>query len=167
MPKRKISLEEAFAAFEQHGLEVEVKGVVNHDVTTSDASDSFEVAETPAQQLPIGKGQKAKYVTVTLHASHMVGCGGMTDANDRLISAGSHEQYGPGVCKVPVAIAQHLLHQDQLARQADARFLEREQRNYIIMPHGGGGVGRLLNVGGELNFMDAVNLFGSRNVLFH
>lgn len=132
MPKRKITLQEAFDVIHQHGLDVEVKGVVDDTPSPINIADSFVIEKeiTP----PVI--QQKKSVKITLYASHTVSCGGFMvgKGEDKHVEGNSIETYGPGVVTVDNDLAQHLLHQDMLARQADERFLDRRMRSYIVMP---------------------------------
>lgn len=133
MPKRKITLDEAFAVFEQHGLQVEVKAV-SADVVNEPLSAFLEQGEEIEQ--PVIQ-ESAKHIKVTLFAAHSVGSGGeikvMPDGSKQVVNSGI-QSYGPGVVTVPSHIAQHLLHQDMLARRADDRMLENRVRQYVVTP---------------------------------
>ena len=145
MPKRKITLEEAFATFEQHGLQVEIKAIQQDpeldNLTLADFTES-----TVEQSIPKQHGKKS--ITIKLHAAHTIGSGGhMVDKgtpNQRIENAGV-QTYGPGVCTVPIYIAAHLLHQDTLAQRADERFLDRKLRSFVIVPRRLNG--QMVNVG--------------------
>lgn len=139
MPRKKISIEEAFATLEQAGIPIQLKPVVaeNH------------VEPTPEPVIPTGrrKGQifdtspkptkPATHTRVTLFAKHSIGSGGRlvidSDGTRRAEHTGV-ESYGPGICMVPVEHATHLLHADALARQADQRFLDTTMHSYIVVP---------------------------------
>lgn len=133
MPKRKITLDEAFAVFEQHGLQVEVKAVRDDEPTEQLAS----FLETGDEPQPIAEQLSKKTIKVTLFASHSVGNGGEIivgkDGTKQVVNNGI-ATYGPGVVTVPAYLAQHLLHQDMLAKRADERMLERKVRQYIVTP---------------------------------
>jgi len=133
MPKKKITLEEAFAIFEQHGLQVEVKAI-QVDEPTAQLSDFLE-SNAPVVNTaePVGK----RFLKVTLYAAHTIGTGGqfVTGINgDRHVVDNGVETYGPGVVTVPLELAQHLLHQDGLARQADDRMLSPHMRSFVVIP---------------------------------
>ncbi len=133
MPRRKITLEEAFAVFEQHGLQVEVKAV-QQDQPEVPLSSFLEPVEVSA---PVPQTVSKKLIKITLFAQHTVGSGGQTVRNskgDSDVVNNGVETYGPGICTVPIYLAQHLLYQDALARAADDRMLEKTMRNYIIVP---------------------------------
>lgn len=140
MPKRRISIEEAFATLEQAGIPIQLKlvAVENHVVE--------QVPELPVQS-GRRKGQifdtspkptkSATHTRVTLFAKHSIGSGGRlvidADGTRRAEHTGV-ESYGPGICMVPVEHATHLLHADALARQADQRFLDTVMHSYIVVP---------------------------------
>lgn len=132
MPKRKITLDEAFAVFERHGLQVDVKAVTPPVTYREQLADFLEEGEAPA---PPSTVEYKASVRVTLYAQHSVGSGGHlegTGAAQHVVHNGV-QSYGPGVCTVPGYLAQHLLHQDGLARQADARLLDRKVRSFVIV----------------------------------
>lgn len=145
MPKRKITLEEAFAVFEQHGLQVEVKAVavdsVDKDQPTLadflDDANSNKHSMDYTQYPPVPKQRANNRTQITLHAKHTVGCGGVMVVGD---DGKPHPQqqgvetYGPGVCTVPDELAAHLLYADQQAKQADANFADRTFKQYIVVP---------------------------------
>ena len=162
MPKRKITLDEAFAVFEQHGLQVEVKAVQQSAPTTP----LSEFLEPVVEDKPAVQQTNKKTVKITLFATHTVGNGGESvvdsNGNKTVINSGV-QTYGPGVCTVPLALAQHLLHQDILAREADERMLEKTMRNYVVMPYynkDGVMVNRAVNVARDNNF-DMSGFLGS------
>lgn len=132
MPKRKITLEEAYAVFEQHGLEVEVRGIQQQK--QSEPLTAF-LEGTQEPEIPIAYEGK-KTVTIPLYAPHSIGNGGETvtiDGQKQVINNGI-ETYGPGMVTVPAHLAQHLLHQDMLARRGDERMLENKVRTYVVRP---------------------------------
>lgn len=132
MPKRKITLEEAYAVFEQHGLEVEVKGIQQQ--REHEPLSAFLEGESEPDTPVIDEGGKT--LKITLYAAHTVASGGemvVKDGAKQVVNNGI-ETYGPGVVTVPQHLAQHLLHQDLLARRGDERMLDRSMRTYIIRP---------------------------------
>jgi hypothetical protein len=133
MPKRKITLDEAFAVFERHGLQVEVRAVKD-DTPTEQLSAFLEVEEG---EQPTTEELSNKWIKVTLFAAHTVGSGGsitvMPDGSRQVINNGI-QTYGPGIVTIPANIATHLLHQDMLARRADDRMLESRVRQYVVVP---------------------------------
>ena len=136
MPRKKITLEDAFAIFEEHGLKVEVKGI-QQDAPVSPLADFLEQASSPPVQLP--QRISGKRVKITLYARHSIACAGhmVKDGNGQTHIEGNHvETYGPGIIVVPVEFAVQLLHQDGLARQGDEHMLDRKLRTYIVVPHG-------------------------------
>lgn len=132
MPKKKITLEEAFAVFEQHGLEVEVKAIAAERKVES---LSAFLEHSTELEVPLVEENK-KTVRITLFASHSIGIAGEMIVKDgeKMIVGNSIETYGPGVITVPSHLAQHLLHQDLLARRADDRMLENRVRTYVVRP---------------------------------
>lgn len=138
MPRRKITLEEAFAVFEEHGLKVKVEAV-ERETKPSPLSDFLEVVEPAAPPLP--QQVSGRKVRITLHTQHTIACGGRMiydDPHDKAghVEGSSVETYGPGVVAVPAELAQQLLHQDGLARSADERMLDNKLRTYVVVPHG-------------------------------
>ena len=133
MPKRKITLDEAFAVFEQHGLQVEVKAV--SDERVNEPLTAF--LEDTTVKPPIIEELSAKHIKITLFAAHSIGSGGsiniMPDGSKQTVNNGI-QTYGPGIVTVPAQLAQHLLHQDMLARRADDRMLENRVRQYVVTP---------------------------------
>jgi hypothetical protein len=133
MPRRKISLEEAYAVFEQHGLQVEISGI-----------QKLEEPAIPQQSLfaqPYGVPEKAERkvgkhtVRIVLHTQQTITSGGeAVYEGSKLIriDGQSAVTYGPGIVYVPTEIAGDLLHQDQLARRADADFLSTTFKSYVI-----------------------------------
>lgn len=134
MPKRKITLEEAFAVFEREGLQVEVKAV-QLDQEEVPLSDFLE--EGQAAPVPLTEPVNSKMVKITLYAAHSIASGGRIhlDKNGNKVTTNNIvETYGPGVITVPISLAQHLLAQDGLARNADERTFDRKFRSFIIIP---------------------------------
>jgi len=161
MPKKKITLQEAFDVIEQHGLQVQVSAVNNQPAATlADFTEQPVAHVVTAEQHVVTANKKAKVVKVVLHAQHTIGSGG-TDIGDgkqhHVINNGVLT-YGPGVVEVPEYLSHHLLHQDQLARQADDRTFDRNVRSYVVMLDGTRNVGRY--VSRENNF-DLSGLLGS------
>lgn len=135
MPRRKITLEEAFSVFEEHGLKVKVEAV-QQDTPASPLADFLE--ET-VPTVPLPQQLSAKRVKITLYAQHSIACGGRlvkgTDGESH-IEGNTLETYGPGIVTVPATLAAQLLHQDGLARDADEHMLDRKLRTYVVVPHG-------------------------------
>ncbi len=131
MPRKKITLEEAFAVFEQHGLQVKVQAVTEPDIVVP-SEEPIKKVHTPTK---LGNNT----VKIALYAKHSVGSGGMMTGlkGEQQIEHAGVETYGPGIAYVPVALANHLLHQDALARQSDERMLDRQQRCYVVAPRVG------------------------------
>lgn len=133
MPKKKITLEEAFAVFEREGLKVEVKAI-QPTIPQPRLEDFLETAE---EVQPTAIVLNKSLIRVTLYASHTVGNGGEiivgADGNKHVVNNGV-VSYGPGVVSVPTYLAQHLLHQDMLARRADHRTFSGETRSFAVSP---------------------------------
>lgn len=132
MPKKKITLEEAYAVFEQHGLEVEVRGI-QQQKAVEPLSSFLEGGDE--MQPPLAEEGK-KTIKITLFAAHTIGNGGeivTVDGEKKVVNNGI-VQYGPGIVTVPSHLATHLLHQDLLARRADERMLEQRVRTYVVRP---------------------------------
>jgi hypothetical protein len=131
MPKRKITLDEAFAVFEQHGLQVEVKAICD-DVENEPLTAFLEQGD---EVQPTTEELSTKHIKITLFSSHTIGSGGeiklMPDGTKQAVNNGI-QTYGPGVVTVPAHLATHLLHQDMLARRADDRMLESRVRQYVV-----------------------------------
>lgn len=133
MPKKKITLEEAYAVFEQHGLEIEVKALAPPPQKES-LSSFLDIAEE--QQSAVITEDK-RTLKITLYAAHTIGNGGEiiteNDGTKHVVNNGI-VQYGPGIVTVPLHLAQHLLHQDLLARRGDDRMLDTRMRTYVVRP---------------------------------
>lgn len=159
MPKRKITLAEAYGAFEEQGLQVEIRAIDKQPVET--LADFIEQPVTPVVAAPVVTANKrAKMVRVVLHATHTIGSGGEnlgTPQRPQIVNNGVLS-YGPGVVDVPEHLAQHLLHQDQLARAADDRTFDRNVRSYVVMLDGTRNVGRYVS---RDNNFDLSGLLGS------
>lgn len=165
MPKRKITLQEAFDVIEQHGLQVQVSGVNTEPVAT--LADFIETPVPHVVERPVvTSNKKAKMVKVVLHAQHTIGSGG-TDIGD-----GKHHHvvnngvltYGPGVVEVPEHLSHHLLHQDQLARQADDRTFDRNVRSYVVMLDGTRNVGRYVSRDNNFDLSGLLGRMGDDSV---
>jgi hypothetical protein len=167
MPKRKISIAEAYAAFEERGFQVEIKAVNKEPPAT--LADFTEPQPQPVVRggpygVPTGNvvtaNKKAKMVKVVLHAQHTIGSGGtdIGDGKQHHVVNNGVLTYGPGVVEVPEHLSHHLLHQDQLARQADDRTFDRNVRSYVVMLDGTRNVGRYVS---RDNNFDLSGLLGS------
>lgn len=140
MPKRKISIDEAFKVLEEAGIPLQVKqqsDTVSQLPTQIPVDDAAYAAQSvkSAQHGNVSKLTNNKLVKVTLFAKHSVGSGGTVtgEGADKVVEHAGVQTYGPGVCVVNADLASHLLSADQSARAADARMLEREQRSYLIV----------------------------------
>jgi hypothetical protein len=144
MPKRKITLAEAFDVIEQHGLQVQVSAVESRPTET--LADFVETPVTPVVDNPVvSVNRKAKTTRVTLYATHSIGSGGTLTPSGQGVIGETNVTYGPGVCDVPEGLAQHLLYQDQLARAADDRTFDRNTRSYLVMMAGTKNVARYVS----------------------
>lgn len=126
MPRRKISISEAMQVLRENNLDVFVKPVEEEKVPQKEKVEKGVVRKV---------GNTA--ITIMLYAQHTIGCGGFltkTSIDDEgVMSGNTNITYGPGRVTVPVTIAGQLLHQDQLARQADERLRETTQRSYLVV----------------------------------
>lgn len=152
MARKKISIEEAFAVFEQAGLQVEVKAVVQPEPPT--LPPAGQRAIDFVDQPPIGKSVRrvgTTTVQITLHTRQSVASGGhMVPGKDGETLAGQGiRTYGPGPCYVPTHLAGHLLYQDMLAKQADQRMLDPTTHYYLVVPRRG--AGGMVHVGVEVD----------------
>jgi hypothetical protein len=144
MPKRKITLAEAFDVIEQHGLQVQVSAVESRPTET--LADFVEQPVTLVMDNPVyNTNKKAKTARVMLYATHSIGSGGSLTPNGQGVIGETNVTYGPGMCDVPEHLAQHLLHQDQLARAADDRTFDRNTRSYLVMMAGTQNVARYVS----------------------
>jgi hypothetical protein len=136
MPKRKISLEEAFKVFEDAGLEVEIKGILaqREKANIADFIEQPQSKSTSAQY-GIVSSETTKNIKITLYAKHSIASSGtMTEENGvKKITGNTIQTYGPGIVTVPSDLASQLLHQDCIARQTDERMLDRKFRSYVIL----------------------------------
>lgn len=136
MPRKKMTLdtlESAFETFRRHGLEVEVKGVSGQP--TPLLAEFIE--DEPAPERPrIVEQQEGKVVRLELYAKHSMSCAGKVvkdqDGTSRVVGAVVYT-YGPGVVYVDKAIAEHLSHQDIVARRADQRTFDGKYRSFVVV----------------------------------
>lgn len=133
MPRRKITIEEAFTTLESAGINVQVKKPdIDEPVPLSVTKSAIDYSDTygiPQEKLG------GKLIKVKLYAKHTVGSSG--------------QSYGPGVVTVPSSIAQHLLHQDGLAVDADSKLLDRQPHSYLVVQRTSSG--QVVNVGLEVD----------------
>lgn len=132
MPRKKISIEQAFQVLEDAGIQVQVKSVKEEPVLVRvQHPDIFKNKQNSEAIV-----QKVSDITVKikLFAKHSIGSGGfLTNSPDgKQIEHAGVQTYGPGVCVVPIALVDQLLYADAQARIADERMLEKEQRSYLI-----------------------------------
>jgi hypothetical protein len=133
MPRREISLEEAFAAFEKRGLKVEVMTVEPVTPPQPDPIvDRPRAADTYSNRKSVKVGESL--VRVTLHARHIIGSGGsmVGEGKSATVTGNTSQTYGPGVCYVKPDLASDLLYRDQEAKRADERFLDKTARTFIV-----------------------------------
>jgi len=133
MPRKKITISEALETLEKAGLRVKVEAV-KEEVKHS-GPDIYVSASDDKESKPIKGKVGNTTIKLSLYSKHSISSGGSfvaeKDGGTKIQDAGV-VTYGPGVCYVPLSVAQHLLRQDQLARQTDERMLEKTQRSYII-----------------------------------
>jgi len=162
MPRRKISIEEAFDVLQQAGINVQVKPSVEEHIQPTPPEVKRErkgqIFQSPVQH-PLSKTTK-----LTLWAKHSIGSGGSTvvNADGKSIENAGVQTYGPGVCYVPNEYVGHLMHQDQAAKAADDRMLDRTQRSYLVVRRANS-QGHFVDVGVQVNndlFSDMGSLSG-------
>ena len=139
MPKRKITIEEAFAALDSAGISVQVKKPDVPDIEEPVVAPTVSYSEVygiPQEKLG------GKLIKVKLYAKHTVGSNG--------------QSYGPGIITVPSSMAQHLLHQDGLAVDADNKMLDRQQHSYLVVQRQS--AGQVVNVGLEVDSLVLDNI---------
>ena len=137
MPRKKISLEEAYAVFEQHGLQVEISGIAKPEEPAVPQSALFErpygMPEKPEGAKRVGKHM----VRIALHTKQTISSGGnaVYSPDGKLVRIDGQESvsYGPGIVVVPAEIAGDLQHQDQLAQRADANLFSATFKSYVIV----------------------------------
>lgn len=138
MPKKKITLDEAYAVFEQHGLQVEVKGLTPTNAVTLQPSDLVEQPIAPHKPAFGGKTNNPTTIKITLYCKHSIARGGFLVVNEgeKSVEGNSIETYGPGVISVPIELAAQLQHQDAVARQAEANMLSSTFKSKVIVQRG-------------------------------
>lgn len=143
MPKRKISIEEAFAVLNQAGINVQVKPAIEDNVPV-------QVIKKREPLFPVQVS--SKFTKVKLYSKHTIGSGGflVADVEGKRVDSAGVQTYGPGVCNIPTELAGQLLHQDMLARQADENMLDRTQHSYIVVRKSNAD-GHSVNVGFEVS----------------
>lgn len=165
MPKRKITLAEAFDVIEQHGLQVQVSAVDARPAAT--LADFIEQPVTPVVHGPVvTANKKAKMVKVVLRAQHTIGSGGDnvgTKEHPHVVNNGVLT-YGPGVVEVPEHLSHHLLHQDQLARAADDRTFDHNTRSYIVLMDGTRNVARYVSRENNFDLSGLLGSLGDNNI---
>lgn len=129
MPKRKISIDEAFKVLEEAGIPLQVKQ------QEAVLSERIPVNDTSVKSATVPKPVLGKLVKITLFAKHSIGSGGTVtgEGTEKVVEHAGVQTYGPGICIVNSELASHLLSADGAARAADARMLDREQHSYLIV----------------------------------
>lgn len=167
MPRRKITLEDAYRIFDEHGLHVEVTPAP--PAIPLDHADLFEHPAPPVQPpVPLARGM----VRIVLHAKHSIATGGfpILDKSGKTIGVDGAgvTYYGPGPCTVPAYLAGDLMHQDQLAQHADAMFLDRTFRSRIIIPATNGqNIARLVSEDPYFDMSGFLGQVGNGRGAFH
>src|SRR5215813_7488264 len=111
MPKRKISLDEAFQVFEDAGLQIEVKGILPNRPQPK-LEDFLEKPKDDPYSFRRPTKIDETHVKITLYAKHTIGtAGNISGTKGHTDIAGNTVQsYGPGVVIVPKEVANDLLH---------------------------------------------------------
>lgn len=175
MPRRKITLEDAYAVFEQHGVpESAIRKVVAEQQNTAQAEPlSAFLEDSTAEENPVAKQVSYRKVKITLRAAHTISKGGyLKEVNgEQVIEGNSVETYGPGVITVDSRLAEQLLHQDMLAIRADERMLDRTFRSYVLVPSAQGANSAIcvsedsnFDIAGFVNRMADMNFQGLRGI---
>lgn len=131
MPRRKLTLEDAFAIFRDHNLQVEVKGIDQSPNPT--LADFIEQEINPPKPQPVVVNKSI--VEIDLYCKHSVSSGGeMTVGSDgeKTIQHSGIQTYGPGRVRVPSYLASELLYRDAAARAVDQRTFDGKLRSYTI-----------------------------------
>lgn len=132
MPRRKISVEQAFQVLEEAGIQVQVRSV--KETIQPEKVQHPDIFKNTQSDKTILRKVGNTAVTVKLFAKHSIGSGGsiVVGSDGKRVENAGVQTYGPGVCTVPVHLVEQLLYADAQARAADERMLEREQRSYLI-----------------------------------
>lgn len=128
MPRRKITLEEALEVVRQAGLAVQPVSDAAV-VPISEPDKVLDYTQYPPKPRPSIEAQpvqvpRPREVHVVLYARHTIAAAA---------NGGTMQAYGPGRCSVSPELADHLLHQDMLARQADDNMLSRQFKSYLVV----------------------------------
>src|SRR5262245_8373188 len=144
MARKSISIAEAFKVLEAAGVKLERKKAeaaygdgrhetlpilkpklpkVRQRAVRSDRGQRRDWSDYPSPGPYAAKERIGRPRVITLYAKHSIASG---DPQQLLT-------FGPGKCTVPASLADALLHQDMLARDADARLLETTPRHYLIV----------------------------------
>lgn len=141
MPRRKgLSLDDAYkmAAAIPEGSRYETAVPVESLFETPGGVYSEQQLPQLPAKLGGGGGPTKKgplRIRVDLCASHTVSCGGhiTVDAHGgHHLTGNGIQTYGPGPVYVSPELAQHLSHQDMLARRQDARTFDPHPRYHVI-----------------------------------
>ena len=141
MARKSISIAEAFQVLEAAGVKLERKkaeaayGDGRHETLPilkpklpkvrqrRERQPTRDWSDYPSPGPYAAKERIGRPRVITLYAKHSIASG---DPQQLLT-------FGPGKCTVPASLADALLHQDMLAREADARLLETTPRHYLIV----------------------------------
>jgi len=147
MPRKKISIEQAFQVLEEAGIQIQVKSVKEQPTSVAPVQHPNIFKNTQPDKTILQKVNTTT-VKVRLFAKHSIGNGGnlVAGENGKQVENSGVQVYGPGVCDVPKYLLESLLYADAQARVADERMLEREQRSYLITQRISG-VGQRANIG--------------------
>lgn len=132
MPRKKISIEQAFQVLEEAGIQVQVQSV--KETAAPVKVQHPDIFKNKQADNPVLQKIGSNSVKLKLFAKHSIGSGGFLVAgpDGKQIENAGVQTYGPGVCTVPAYLVEQLLHADAAARAADERMLEKEQRSYLI-----------------------------------
>lgn len=148
MPRKKISIEEAFKVLEEAGIPIQVRPTIPATQPVVEMkSRKGQIFDTSPKVTP-----SKKYMEVTLYAKHSVGSGGsmVVKEGEKQVENAGVQSYGPGRFTVPIELASHLLYADAQARRADDNMLSKEQKSYLVVARIGGD-GQRVNVGVQVD----------------
>jgi hypothetical protein len=140
MPRRKISIEDAFAALDEAGIHVQVKSV-QPELSNSSRDQPNEQGVRPSDIVGL-RPERKRVTTVTpttvkiaLYAKHSIGSGGVEvmTPQGKVIQNNGVQYYGPGIVTVSKELAEALLYQDALARQTDENTFSTERKSFLIV----------------------------------
>jgi hypothetical protein len=138
MPRKKITLEEAYAVFEQHGLQVKQIVPMQTDAVAVQPADLVDIPPYGYKEKPKAAKVFNDVVKISLRCRHSISQGGFLVANDKSmgIQGNSVETYGPGIVYVSSELAQHLLHKDAMAVQTENDMLSPQFKSRVIVQRG-------------------------------